>query len=49
MIRGLSFSLSRFLGISGAKYRIARVTGIPTTMSGLQRKLGRFILRLLGF
>ncbi len=38
---GFSFSLSRALGISAAKGRIARATGIPTTRSGRQRKFGR--------
>ena len=39
-IPGLSFSLSRALGISAAKGRIARATGIPTTKSARQRKVG---------
>jgi hypothetical protein len=47
-VRGFSFSLSRFLGIAGFKWRIAKATGIPTTTSGLERKLGRIILSLLG-
>ena len=38
---GFSFSAKRALGISGAKYKLARATGIPTTRSGRQRKLGR--------
>lgn len=33
------FSSKRALGISGAKSRIARSTGIPTTKQGRQRKL----------
>lgn len=49
MRTGLSFSLSRMLGISSAKASIARKTGIPTTRSGMERKLGRLILRLFGF
>ena len=36
---GLSFSL----GISSFKASIARKTGIPTTRSGRQRKLGRMM------
>lgn len=39
-IPGVSFSPSRALGISAAKQRIARTTGIPTTRAGRQRKLG---------
>lgn len=40
-IPGLSFSWKRALGISRARTRFARKTGIPTTRSGLQRKIGR--------
>lgn len=40
-IPGVSFSLNRALGISNAKRKIARATGIPTTRSGRQRKLGK--------
>jgi hypothetical protein len=39
--RGLSFSLSRALGVDVLKRRIARKTGIPLTRSGRQRKIGR--------
>jgi len=38
---GFSFSWKRALGISSAKNKIARMTGIPTTRSGLERKVGR--------
>lgn len=41
LIRGLSFSPSRFIGLAGLKNRVARFTGIPTTRSGRQRKVGR--------
>ena len=40
---GLSFSWRRALGISSFKASIARKTGIPTTRSGRQRKLGRMM------
>lgn len=40
---GFSFSLNRALGISSMKASIARVTGIPTTRSGLYRKVGRIM------
>lgn len=43
-IPGLSFSLSRALGIDKVKRKIARETGIPTTKSGLERKIGRMII-----
>ncbi len=39
-IPGLSFSWKRAVGISAAKRRIAKATGIPTTRSGRQRKVG---------
>ena len=40
-IPGLSFSLSRALGISAAKGRLSKQIGIPLTASGRQRKIGR--------
>lgn len=42
-IPGLSFSWKRALGITSAKRKIAKITGIPTTKSGRQRKLGRMM------
>lgn len=44
-IPGLSFSWKRALGISQAKQKIARVTGIPTTKAGVERKIGNIILK----
>lgn len=44
---GFSFSWKRALGISAAKQRIARQTGIPTTQSGLERKVGRSLINIL--
>lgn len=41
---GLSFSLSRLIGLAGAKNSIARKTGIPTTRGGVERKIGRKII-----
>jgi hypothetical protein len=38
---GTSFSWRRASGVSAAKGRIARFTGVPTTRGGQQRKLGR--------
>lgn len=46
-IPGLSFSWRRALGISQAKQRIARTTGIPTTKSGMERKLGSSIVKAI--
>ena len=44
---GFSFSWKRALGITGMKQKFARQTGIPTTQSGLERKVGRSIISLL--
>lgn len=38
---GLSFSWKRASGISGAKHRVSRKTGIPTTRSGRRSKAGK--------
>ncbi len=38
---GFSFSWKRVLGISAAKQRFALQTVIPTTQSGLERKVGK--------
>ena len=35
------FSWKRFLGVSAAKSRISRKTGIPFTRSGRHQKIGR--------
>lgn len=40
-IPGLSFSWKRALGITSAKRKIAKATGIPTTKAGRQRKVGK--------
>lgn len=44
---GFSFSWKRALGISSAKQKFAREIGIPTTKSGLEKKIGSSILKLL--
>lgn len=44
---GFSFSLNRLLGITGAKQRFARKTGVPTTRGGVERKIGRFVIKSL--
>jgi hypothetical protein len=41
LIPGLSFSWKRALGITSVKRKISKATGIPTTRSGRQRKLGK--------
>ncbi|MCD8297896.1 MAG: hypothetical protein LUC88_10025 [Prevotella sp.] len=46
-IPGLSFSWKRALGITRARSNFARKTGIPTTKSGMERKIGNTILKAL--
>ena len=46
-IPGLSFSLKRALGITQAKQKIAKATGIPTSKAGLERKIGSVIMKTL--
>lgn len=44
---GFSFSWKRAVGITSAKQKFARETGIPTTMGGIERKIGRSIISIL--
>ena len=44
-IPGLSFSWKRALGITQAKQELARQTGIATSKSGIERKIGKMILK----
>ena len=46
-IPGLSFSWKRAVGITQAKQKIARATGIPTSKAGLERKIGNTVLKML--
>jgi hypothetical protein len=46
LVRGLTFSWRRALGVSQAEARLSRRIGVPLTRQGTQRKLGRAILRL---
>ncbi len=46
-IPGLSFSWKRALGITQAKQKFAREIGIPTSKAGVERKIGRMILKSL--
>lgn len=46
-IPGLSFSLKRALGITRIKQKVSRKTGVPLTQSGLERKIGNTILKML--
>ncbi len=40
---GLTFSWKRALGITAAKRKVSRATGIPLTRAGRQRKLGKWL------
>jgi hypothetical protein len=46
-IPGLSFSWKRAFGITQAKQKFARETGIPTSKAWVERKIGRMILKSL--
>lgn len=46
-IPGLSFSLKRAVGITAAKQKIVRKTGIPLTKDGLERKIGRAVINII--
>ena len=46
-IPGVSFSLKRALGITQAKQKFARETGIPTSKAGLERKVGNMVLNAI--
>lgn len=46
-IPGVSFSWKRVLGITQAKQKFARQTGIPTFKVGSERKLGKALLKVL--
>ena len=41
LIPGLSFSWKRALGVTKAKRKISKATGIPTSRSGRRAKVGR--------
>lgn len=46
-IPGVSFSLKRALGITKLKRQFTKETGIPTTKSGVEQKVGRAIINLI--
>lgn len=47
LLPGLSFSWRRAVGVSALKGKVSKKIGIPLTKSGRERKLGRFLIRLL--
>ncbi|MGN0442909.1 MAG: hypothetical protein ACI4FO_09440 [Acutalibacteraceae bacterium] len=42
-IPGLTFSWNRALGVTSAKRKVAKATGIPTTKNGRRNKLGKLL------
>lgn len=46
-IPGLSFSWKRAIGVTQAKQQFTRQTGIPTSKAGLERKIGKTIIKTL--
>ena len=46
-IPGVSFSLNRALGITKLKRDFAKATGIPTSMNGIERKVGKTIINAI--
>jgi len=44
---GFSFSWKRALGISSVKQKFAKETGIPTSVNGIERKVGRSVLNMI--
>ena len=44
-IPGLSFSWKRALRVTQSKQQIARKTGTPTSKAGLERKVGKMIIK----
>jgi hypothetical protein len=47
-IPGTSFSPRRALGVDVLKRSIAKVTGVPTTRQGVERKIGRTLIKKIG-
>lgn len=45
-IPGLTFSWKRALGITQARQNLARQTGVPTSRTGVERKIGKLLLDL---
>lgn len=45
---GTSFSPRRALGVDVLKRSISRATGVPLTKSGLERKIGRELIKGIG-
>lgn len=46
-IPGMSFSWKRALGVTAIKRSFTKATGIPTTKSGIERKIGDALFKAL--
>lgn len=46
-IPGVTFSLNRALGITQVKQQFAREIGIPTSKTGIERKIGSMALKAI--
>ena len=44
-IPGLTFSWKRALGVTQAKQQIAKATGIPMSKQGIERKVGKMVIK----
>ena len=44
---GFSYSWKRALGITAVKQKFARQTGIPTSVNGIERKVGHSVLNMI--
>lgn len=44
---GFSFSWKRALGVTAAKQKFAKTIGVPTSRSGIERKIGSTLLKLI--
>ncbi len=45
---GTSFSPRRAIGVDVLKRSVAKKTGVPLTKSGVERKIGRTIIKAVG-
>lgn len=46
-VPGVTFSAKRASGLTSARHKVARATGIPTTKAGRKRKAQRTLWELL--
>jgi len=44
---GISFSLKRLVGLSGLKSSIAHKVGVPLTKGGVERKIGKGLIKTI--